>query len=180
LTYHTAVCDLAGDLMRIVALSLDLPEDTFEESYRDANPSLRLLHYPPRPADAQPAQIGAGAHTDWGGITILAQDDTGGLEVQDTSGAWIRATPIPGTFVVNLGDLIVRWTNDRYHSTPHRVFNPAADRDRYSMALFFSPNSRARIECLPTCVRPGEPPRYAVCTAGEHIAERRRETYGIA
>jgi isopenicillin N synthase-like dioxygenase len=124
-------------------------------------------------------QIGAGAHTDWGGITILAQDDVGGLDVQDTSGSWLHAEPVPGTFVINLGDLMARWTNERYHSTPHRVFNPPDARDRYSIVLFYGPRDDARIECLPTCIRPGETPRFAACTAGEHLAERWRSAYGL-
>jgi len=178
--YHAAACDLGAHLIRLLALSLGEPEDAFDAAYRGSNQTLRLLHYPPRPAGASAEQLGCGAHTDWGGITILAQDDIGGLEVQDVGGRWLAAVPVPGTFVVNLGDLTMRWTNERYHSTPHRVFNPGAARDRYSMALFYSPDHRAQISCLPTCLPAGESPRYAPCTAGEHLAERRRTTYGVA
>ncbi len=179
LSYYDAAGTLGARLVRLMALSLGEPEETLDEAYRGTNPTMRLLHYPARPSGAAPQQIGAGAHTDWGGITILAQDAIGGLEVRDASGAWLRALPVPGTFVINLGDLIARWTNDRYRSTPHRVFNPPEAQDRYSIALFYGPRDGARIACLPTCLAPGEVPRYTPCTAGEHLEERWRAAYGL-
>jgi isopenicillin N synthase-like dioxygenase len=143
--------------------------------------TLRLCRYPPQPEDAGADVFGAGAHTDWGAITILAQDDLGGLEVQAADVSWMPARPIPGTFIVNLGDMIPRWTNGRYRSNPHRVINAnATGRDRYSIPFFYSPNYHARIEALPGTVPPGEAPRFAPCTAGEHLAEMYRRTYGLA
>jgi isopenicillin N synthase-like dioxygenase len=179
LSYYAAASTLGARLVRLLALSLGETETVFDAAYRGTNPTMRLLHYPPRPSGAAERQIGAGAHTDWGGLTILAQDDVGGLEVCDASGQWLRATPVPGTFVINLGDLIARWTNDRYHSNPHRVFNPPDAHDRYSVVMFYGPRDDARIACLPTCRRPGEAPRYAPCTAGEHLSERWRAAYGL-
>jgi isopenicillin N synthase-like dioxygenase len=180
LAYHAAACDLGAHLMSLIATSLDLAPDAFVEAYRGTDPTMRLLRYPADRDDLPSGQIGAGAHTDWGGITVLAQDDAGGLEIRDPMGVWRTATPIPGAFVINLGDLMVRWTNGRYRSSLHRVHNVARDRDRYSIAIFYSPNVQARIACLPTCVSDAEPARFAPCTAGEHVAQRRRETYGIA
>jgi isopenicillin N synthase-like dioxygenase len=177
--YERATCDLAARVVRLLALSLGESEDRLDDAFRPASRRLRLLHYPARPADAPARQIGAGAHTDWGGITILAQDDAGGLEVRDRGGAWVRALPVPGTFVINLGDLLARWTNDRYHSNPHRVFNSSDVRGRHSIALFYGPRDDARIACLPSCVAAGDEPRYAPITAGAYLAARWREAYGV-
>ena len=179
LAYYAAVRGLGDHLMMLVALSLELPEDYFAAMYAQPAGNVRLIHYPPQPADAAFNQIGAGAHTDWGGITLLLQDDIGGLEVCNAAGEWIAAPPLAGTFVINLGDLVQRWTNDLYRSNPHRVRNGnAAGRDRYSVPFFFSPDHHARIECLPTCHDADNPPRYAACTAGEHLMEMFDRSYG--
>ena len=178
LAYQGKMIDLGKRLLRYVALSLDLSEDFFDQGLQDPMSTVRLLHYPPHAANAEFNQLGAGAHTDWGSITMLLQDDCGGLEVQHASGDWIRATPIPGTLIVNLGDMIQRWTNDIYHSTLHRVLNNLSGRDRYSVASFFNPNSLYRVECLPTCMPQDRPPLYAPCTVGEHIREMFERTYG--
>lgn len=178
--YYAALRGLGDRLLRLLALSLDLPADFFAPMYRRPEAVMRLLHYPPHPAGARPNQLGAGAHTDWGGITLLAQDEAGGLEVMNTAGDWILAPPLPDTFVVNLGDLVQRWTNDRYRSNMHRVLNRGAGtgRDRYSVPFFYTPDHHARIECLPGCSDEGNPPRYRPCTAGEHMMEMFNRSYG--
>jgi isopenicillin N synthase-like dioxygenase len=181
LAYMAATTELAERIMRLIAIGLSLPPEYFDPAMADPMLTLRLIRYPPHPADAAPDEFGAGAHTDWGAITILAQDDLGGLEVQAADGSWIPATPIPGTFVVNLGDMIPRWTNGLYRSNLHRVINTnPAGRDRYSIPLFYSPNYYARIEAVPGTVPPGEAPRFPPCTAGEHLSEMYRKTYGLA
>jgi isopenicillin N synthase-like dioxygenase len=179
-TYISAMLALSERLMRDIARSLDLPADYFDLAMQEPMATLRLLRYPPHPPGASADQFGAGAHTDWGAITILAQDDAGGLEVQEADGTWIAARPIPGTFVVNLGDMIPRWTNGLYRSNPHRVINRGSGRDRYSMPFFYDPNYHARIEPVPGTVAPGEAPLFTPCTAGEHLAEMYRKTYGLA
>jgi isopenicillin N synthase-like dioxygenase len=178
LDYHERVIALGRHLMGVIASSLELPEDYFSEGLNELMCSVRLLHYPPHPANAGFNQLGAGAHTDWGAITMLLQDGCGGLEVRHASGEWIRATPIPGTLIVNLGDMIRRWTNDLYHSTLHRVLNKESGIDRYSVASFFNPNYQFRVECLPTCVPEVGAPIYPPCTVGEHLKEMFEQTYG--
>jgi isopenicillin N synthase-like dioxygenase len=176
--YFVPMCDLGRHLMRLIALSLSLEESYFDAAFREPAATLRMLRYPPQPATAAANQLGAGAHTDYGAITLLAQDDCGGLEVENAAGEWIRATPVPGTFVVNLGDMIKRWTNDLYHSNMHRVLNGGgAGRDRYSMALFFNPDPFTRVECVPSCRPERGAPKYAPCTAGEHVTEMIRRSY---
>lgn len=177
LDYYAQLTDLAVLLLDGIALSLDLSEDYFREFSAQPTSTLRILHYPPQPARSEPGQKGAGAHTDWGPITLLAQDDNGGLQVQAENGEWIHAEPIPDTFVVNLGDFMARWTNDRYRSTLHRVVN-LSGADRYSMPFFFAGRPDYVISSIPTCVRPGEPDRYEPTTPAEHTEMRIRETYG--
>lgn len=174
---YACALQLLGDrLLSLIALSLDLDETFFAAHYRTPMATVRLLTYPPQPRAGSGNLLGAGAHTDWGGITILAQDDLGGLEVRNVDGQWIAARPIADTFVVNIGEMLSRWTNQRYTSNMHRVRNNSSTQLRYSVAFFYDPDYFARIECLPTCLAPGETPREPPCTSGEHIAEMHRRT----
>ncbi|MBU2935151.1 MULTISPECIES: isopenicillin N synthase family dioxygenase [Pacificibacter] len=174
--YYAALSVLGETLMRGIALSLDLPEDTFAPYCQDHLATLRLLHYPPARPYA-PDERGAGAHTDFGGLTILMQDDNGGLQVFDAaSDGWIHADPVPGTFVVNLGDMIARWTNDRYRSTLHRVMNTSG-RERYSIPFFYVGNPDYEVKCIPTCLEPGESPKYDTITVEGHLNSMYKKTY---
>ncbi len=174
---YSAACDaLARRLMGLYERALALPAGHFDDFMRHPTCTTRLLHYPPQPAVVAPGQIGCGAHTDWGALTLLAQDDAGGLQVQGRDGAWTDVTPIPGAFVVNIGDLMARWTHDRWRSTMHRVVNRAAGRERWSIAYFFDLDAEAVILPLPGCVPAGEVPRYGPITAGEHLVEMYRRT----
>jgi isopenicillin N synthase-like dioxygenase len=177
--YFSHLLELSGRLMSLIAASLGLPDGWFEPMHREPMPILRLLHYAPHPAHADDDQFGAGAHTDWGAVTLLLQDDAGGLEVRMPDGEWVAADPVPGSFVVNLGDMMERWTNGRYRSNLHRVIN-RSPRDRYSVAFFANPDPLARVECLPGCSDAQNPPRYAPCTAGEHIDQMYRRTFSRA
>ncbi len=178
--YITAMNALSLRLMQLLALSLDLPEDYFDASCADPMVTLRMVRYPPHPENADERTFGAGAHTDWGAVTVLAQDNLGGLEVQMPDNSWVPATPIPGTFVVNLGDMVPRWTNGLYHSNPHRVRNlHSGGAPRYSIPFFYEPEFMARIEAVPGTVPAGETPRFAPCTTGEHLNEMYAKTYGL-
>jgi len=174
LAYFTTMQGLGEQIMDGIALSLDLPQRWFRPYYNLPMSDLRLLHYPSVDGPALPDQFGAGAHTDWGAVTILAQDDVGGLEVMTADGDWIDAPPIPGSFVINIGQLIARWTNGRYRSNLHRVRTNRTGRSRYSIPFFYNPDFDARIECLDICLGEGGTPRWAPCTAGEHIDQMRR------
>ena len=177
LAYYADMRALAERLLRGLALSLQQPEDFFTGFCGDPLARLRLLHYPPQAPDADPDQKGAGAHTDYGALTILAQDTSGGLQVQDkANGDWIHADPLSGCFVVNLGDMMQRWTNGRYRSTLHRVVN-VSGRDRYSIPFFYHGTLDHVVTCIPTCLPPGEAPRHPPVKVADHFKERMRESY---
>lgn len=172
--YFAALGVVAQGLMRGLALSLDLPEDHFVAFTTDPAATLRLLHYPPCRPEV-PEELGAGAHTDFGGLTILLQDDVGGLQVMGADG-WIDAPPVPGAYVVNLGDMIARWTNDRYRSTLHRVINRSG-RERYSIPYFYSGNPDHEVRCLPTCLANGCVPKYPPVKVQDHLRAMYARTY---
>jgi len=174
--YSQAMQQVARRLMALFAQGLGMAPHAFDGYMRDPTCTTRLLHYPPQPAEASPGQIGCGAHTDWGAMTLLAQDDAGGLQVQRADGSWLDVKPLPGALVVNTGDMMPRWTNDRWRSTMHRVINKFSGRDRWSIAYFFDLDPDARIAPLPCCIGPGNPARYEPVTAGEHLIEMYKRT----
>lgn len=136
---------VAEHLMRGFALGLGKPEDFFLKTTAQPMSRASFVYYPPQPADMGADQFGVGPHTDFGVLTVLGQDDVGGLQVQDLNGDWVAAPPIPGTLVVNVGDLLARWTNDEYRSTPHRVVN-ASGRERLSLVLAYDPEPDTMID----------------------------------
>ena len=156
--------------------ALDLPATALDRYFERPTTFLRLLHYPPQPPDASDEQFGSAPHTDYGIITLVAQDDSGGLQVRPRGGEWIDAPPISGTFVLNVADMLARWTNDHFVSTPHRVVNRSGG-DRYSIPYFFDTDMDAVIECLPTCTGPGNPPRYPPERYGDYLMNRLDRNY---
>jgi isopenicillin N synthase-like dioxygenase len=178
-TYTARMEALSAVTMRALALALHLPEGHFDGFCRGAISNLKLLHYPPQPPNPLPDEKGCGAHTDFGAITYLLQDDIGGLQVWDQDVGWIDAPPVPGSYVLNLGDLIARWTNDQFRSTLHRVINRSG-RERYSVPYFFTGRPDHEVVCLENCLEPGERPKYAPTTALEHLRERLTQSYGVA
>ncbi|WP_420030630.1 isopenicillin N synthase family dioxygenase [Pseudomonas oryzihabitans] len=170
--YHDAMLELGRKLASAIALSLEMPADYFEVMQRKPITIQRFLHYPSQAGrDIQQEEIGIGAHTDYGFLTILSQDAVGGLQVRNRSGDWVSAPPIEGTFIVNIGDLVQTLTNDRYTSTMHRVIN-ASTKERYSMPFFMDLDYDAVVEAVPSCVTPTNPARYSSYTCGQHKYKR--------
>jgi isopenicillin N synthase-like dioxygenase len=167
--YSAAVMECGRGLLRGFAVSLGLDPDFFRERFSKPLARCSLIYYPPQPRESGSEQFGVAPHTDYGGLTLLSQDATGGLQVRTRAGEWVTAPPIAGTFVVNIGDLMARWTNDRFVSTPHRVVN-SSGRARYSMGVFFDPNFDAVID--PRDLRPDGRPLYAPVTCGDYIVSR--------
>lgn len=166
--YRDAMSTLGLRLLPLFESALDLPDGFFAARYRNPMGFVRSLHYPPLSDSADPKQFGAAPHSDFGFITILAQDDVGGLQVQTREGDWIDAPNRPGVFLVNIGDMLMRWTNDRFRSTMHRVIN-APGRDRYSLPFFFDPDFETEVACLESCTGPGNPPRYDPLVWGDYL-----------
>ncbi len=164
---------ICNGIMEGFARSLHLPPDFFADKHTGLTQTLRMLHYPPSKASSE-AQLGAGAHTDYGSCTLVFQDDSGGLEVQGLDGQWLPAPPIEGTVVVNTGDLLARWTNDAYKSTPHRVMvrPEGAANGRLSIAFFNDPDPEVLVEVMESCTSADNPAKYPPITAHEHILER--------
>jgi isopenicillin N synthase-like dioxygenase len=179
--YYATLADLARRVMSLMAIGLGLDVTTFDSSIDRHTSALRLLRYPPTgPDSTPPGQMRAGAHTDYGTLTLLRQDGApGGLQVRDLDGEWHDVPAIEGAYVVNVGDALERWTNDRWRSTLHRVVLPAPSdpaADRRSIAFFHNANWDAVIECLPGCVEPGAEPRYPPVAAGRHLMDKFRST----
>lgn len=175
-------CAVARLLARAFALSLDLAEDAFDPIFRYPGGSVVLNYYPPieeaiDPIGAAPdAQWSFSPHADYNAFTLLYQDALGGLQVMNAGGAWIDVPHVPGTMVVNIGDLFQTWTNDLFTSTLHRVFNKNRAA-RISVPHFASPNGAARIECIPTCTGPGNPPRYPPGRAEDFVKASLEKAY---
>lgn len=165
--YLAAMIDLGRNLFGIMALALDLPAGAFADHLNRPIAQMRLMRYPMEPE----SRIGIGAHTDYEFLTLVAQDDVGGLEVRTRDGVWAAVPPRPGSFVMNLGEMMMRWTNGRFIATPHRVWCPLT-RDRYSVPFFFGPNYETEVVTLSTCTSAERPPRYPPITAGRYLAAR--------
>ncbi|MGY4533011.1 isopenicillin N synthase-like dioxygenase [Pseudomonas sp. TE3786] len=174
--HYSDMQELAKTLLRAMTIALGIERDFFDVRFNEPISVLRMIHYPPRHTASSAEQQGAGAHTDYGCITLLYQDDAGGLQVQNVQGEWIDAPPIDGSFVVNLGDMMARWSNDRYKSTPHRVISPLGV-DRYSMPFFAEPHPDTQISCLPGCSDESNPPKYPATTSVEYLLSRFADTY---
>ena len=173
--FYAECRQLAAQVMQAFALALQLPEGFFDDKHTGKTQTLRFLHYPPN-RSVRPGQLGAGAHTDYGTLTLLFQDNAGGLEVQNTAGQWVPAPPIPDTVVVNTGDLLARWSNEVLRSTPHRVqVRPeSAASGRLSIAFFSDPDPEVLVQTIPSCITADRPARHAAILAGAHIEERIR------
>jgi isopenicillin N synthase-like dioxygenase len=176
--YFAQAVEAAARVQRALAHALGLTDDDIlappggETMYH-----LRFIHYPSQRAQPlAPGQLGSGVHTDYGSVTLLADDGVGGLQVMTREGTWLEVGVPEDALVVNLGDLMAIWTNDRWVSNPHRVVNPE-DTDRYSIPLFVTPPFNAVISCIGTCLGPGEGPRYRPQKAGDYLLSRLDSTH---
>ena len=191
--YFDALLNVGRTLRQAFALDLGLAEDFFADKIDRPMATLRLLRYPgpalavdrttvvdPSAAPAQTsaataAPLGAGTHTDYGNVTLLATDGVAGLQVRRRNGSWQDVPALPGAFVCNIGDCLMRWTNDVYVSTPHRVQAPASE--RYSIALFLDPNPDAEVSAIASCVAPGLASPYPPIRAEDYLGQRFAATY---
>ena len=183
--YARAAYALGLRLMRLSAAALGLADDHFDALYAPMQHKLRFACYPEQTVEPVPGQLRNAAHTDFAGFTILLQDGApGGLQVLLPDGSWIDVPSVPGTLVINTGDLLQRWTNDRWVSNVHRVVNPPVERRgssrRLSIVFFTGPRDDAEIACLPGCASATMPARYPPITAGDHVRAKVRQTYGTA
>jgi isopenicillin N synthase-like dioxygenase len=172
-TYYRRMNRLANDLMGVFALALDLPEDFFFDKLDKNMSALRVICYPEQKEAPEPGQLRGGAHTDYGTLTILMSDKAaGGLQAEHRDGYWVDVVIEPGTYVINIGDIMQIWTNDRWVSTMHRVVNPPAEladkARRHSIVFFHQPNYDALIDTLPSCFSAERPKKYEPLTYKDH------------
>jgi isopenicillin N synthase-like dioxygenase len=165
--YFDATNACGKRLLRAFAASLGVDDARFIGTFNRPVSRGSLIYYPPQPADMDEDQFGVAPHTDYGCLTLLAQDQTGGLQVKGKGGEWLTAHPIPGTYVVNVGDLLARWTNNRFVSTPHRVIN-SGGKERYSIAVFVDPDATTLIEPVTT----GDAAQFDPVSVGEYVLGR--------
>jgi isopenicillin N synthase-like dioxygenase len=182
--YYAALSTLAGHLRRAFALAAGLPEDAFEPSFTNHLSSLRVIDYPEPTAPPEPGQLRAGAHSDYGFVTILlSQASAGGLQAQTRAGDWIDVPSVDGAYVVNIADALMRMTNDRWVSTPHRVVNPpagASNTRRQSIPYFHNPDPGALVRCLEPFVTAERPARYEAISYADYAQQMTAATHGAA
>ena len=170
--------EAAYRIQRVLSAALGLDQEFFVKYHGGENVTFRLLHYPAfDPTIVQSGQLGAGAHTDYGLTTLLFQDPVGGLEVMDKDGNWVGVDYVEKAIVINCGDLLERWTNGKYRSTPHRVQPKIAGAERFSMALFVDPDTETPVHAIESCVSENNPAKFPPVTAGEHILQKIEATH---
>lgn len=170
--YQRAALDVADELLRLLAVQLGAPAPFFAERMGDPQCRLRFLHYPPVASDADGSlPVPTLPHTDYGALTLLATDGVPGLEVKPIGGGWTPVAAPAGSLVVNLGDMLARWTNDVYRSTIHRVVGPVSG-DRLSIPFFVNPDPSTILECIPGCVTAERPCAYEPIAAGDFLTMR--------
>ncbi|KMT03189.1 hypothetical protein BVRB_8g197380 isoform B [Beta vulgaris subsp. vulgaris] len=179
--YHDQALEVARGVARIIALALDLEADFFDKPEMLGNPiaTLRLLHYEGQVSDPSKGIYGAGAHSDYGLITLLATDDVVGLQICKDKDAkpqiWEDVPPVKGAFIVNLGDMLERWSNCVFKSTLHRVIGNG--QHRYSIAYFVEPSHECLVECLPTCKSECNPPKFPPVRCDAYLSQRYKDTH---
>jgi isopenicillin N synthase-like dioxygenase len=183
LAYYAAVETLAVEVTRLFALALELPQAWFDDKFDNHMTQLAVNHYQPTVAGVGDREFRNDPHQDWGTLTLLHQGDSyGGLQILGETGRWLDIPSDPGSFIVQIGDLMARWTNDRWVSAVHRVAQPPleyAHRERISLAFFYQPNHDSVIECIPTCAAESDPPRHPAVTSYDYITAKVRRAYVV-
>ena len=177
IAYYQQMEILASKIMQLFATALSLEEKFFDPYIDQPISALRALNYPAQKKPPEIGQLRAGAHSDYGSLTILLPEENSvGLEILTLSGQWELVPAIPNTFIINIGDLMARWTNDRWISTLHRVVNKGSINKRQSLAYFHQPNWNAEIQCLSCCLQDGELPKYPPVKSGPYLMEKFKST----
>ncbi|KAK6941466.1 Isopenicillin N synthase-like, Fe(2+) 2OG dioxygenase domain, partial [Dillenia turbinata] len=179
--YHQEALGVAKAVARVIALALDLEADFFDKPEMLGKPiaTLRLLHYEGQVSDPSKGIFGAGAHSDYGLITLLATDEVPGLQICKDRDAkpriWEDVAPLKGAFIVNIGDMLERWSNCYFRSTLHRVLGNG--QERYSIAYFVEPSHDCLVECLPTCKSEKNPPKFPPVRCQTYLTQRYNDTH---
>ncbi|XP_028797926.1 protein DMR6-LIKE OXYGENASE 2-like [Neltuma alba] len=173
--YAKDMVELASRLMELISMSLGLPPRRFEDFFKDHTSSTRINRYPPCPSPE--LALGVGPHKDPGVLTILAQDEVGGLEVKRKSdGQWVGVKPIPNTYIINLGDVLQVWTNGQYQSVDHRVMVNSA-KERFSIPFFLNPSHYTTVEPLEELTNDQNPAKYKSYNWGKFALTRKRSNF---
>jgi isopenicillin N synthase-like dioxygenase len=176
-TYCDALEFLVQKLVRVYARALDLPASYFDTAFTDFQYKLRATHYPSQPA-APDDEFGIAPHTDTSFLTLLAPNDVPGLAFRTRAGRWIDVPTVPGAFIVNGGQLLLRWTNDRFLATPHRAVNRTGG-ERYALAFFCDANVDWPVAAVPTCIGPTNPPKYETTYYTDYMIRYQARTYNV-
>jgi len=179
LTFYKQCVECANKILRVFAVALGVEREFFVRCFTGENVTLRYLRYPTSGSEVESEkQLGAGAHTDYGIITLLFQDNVGGLEARGLDNKWHPVDYVEDAIVINTGDLMQRWTNKVFRSTPHRVQHKIGQKERFSIALFMDPDRDTMVETIPSCLNEERPEGYPPITAGEHILAKIKATHG--
>jgi len=174
LNYFKYALSLSYSILQAFQMDLKVEPNFFRERFNKPSTLLRLLHYPP----TEQGCIGNNEHTDYGSITILAQDNVGGLQIkQRNDSQWVNVAPIPDTLIINVGDMLARLTNDDYKATPHRVIRETSNKSRYSVPFFLEPNFDCLVDTLESCVTESNPKKYPPIVFGDYLGQKLSDTY---
>lgn len=173
--YQKQLADVGLRVTQLLALALNLDFHYFDKYFEKPLKTIRLLHYANEKSTPGDGVFACGAHSDYGMITLLLTDDQPGLQI-NFKGDWIDVPPRPGAFIVNLGDMLERWSNGLFKASLHRVLT-SGEAERYSIPFFYEPNFDAEVKCLPTCCSSDNPPQYPPITSGQHLFNKYKETH---
>lgn len=177
MNYHEKASQVGFRLTQLLALAIGLEDmHYFDKNFQDPLAMVRLLHYSQEKSNPQDGIFACGAHSDYGMITLLLTDNNPGLQILTKAGVWIDVPPKKNAFIVNLGDMLERWTNDLFRSTVHRVVT-SGEKERYSIPFFYEPDFDTVVQCLQVCCSKENPPKYPPTTSGQHLLDKYKQTH---